>query len=580
MPEPAVRPEQPPTSPSPPRGLLSRFADRRRQSRNLPEPVRRLPVTERAAVARAVRKCVPPADPALDEPTVALSAFTRRQVRRYGWLYLGTPVAALVMSAAMLIASHDEQTLGTAVFLVGAAIVTPALAVRRLERLERLESALRTGGRDGPPTPRRRVRVPSPATAAVTAGIMVVASGLWLQWDARLNRPDWTMDGPHGSFPAPIAAQAPQRPQYVKMTYPFDVLTYRGIVIRAARDSRSVTVYGVRPPTTYWRLTRRDHQLLDADLDPSTGRLLTVWAHVDHDTDDTEAPMTAMMLDVRTGKVRWERTVPGDPVDLDRGSSFIGRMAAIPTYQDLSVLDPATGHRRWRLRDRCEEGVGGTIGSTLILRRQCPETGLLLEGYDASTGHRRWSKSFASWWPGRDLARELPVKVDALDRNRMVVWTLEREAVYDAATGAELGEHRQPIDGDGKIFDTETGYGPCRLHPDHDHRDGICATDPVSGRRLWSFPFPGAEETTQLRSPMAVADGRVYTLTSDHGGEIVDHVDVNDARTGALLARVSPAFPRPDHLYGIQAAAGGALVLNDALVATSTPHKTVVLGDG
>jgi outer membrane protein assembly factor BamB len=290
--------------------------------------------------------------------------------------------------------------------------------------------------------------------------------------------------------------------------------------------------------------------------------------------------MTAMMLDVRTGKVRWDRTVPGDPTVLDRGSSYIGRTVAIPAYRDLSVLDPATGHRRWRLRDRCDEGVDGTIGTTLILRRQCPETGLLLEGYDAGTGRRRWSKSFASWWPGREHARELPVKVDALDRNRMVVWTLEREAVYDATTGAELGEHRQPIGGDGKIFDAETGYGPCRIHSHRDHHDGICATDPVSGRRLWSFPFPGTDETTQLRSPMAVADGRVYTLTSDHGGEIVDHVDVNDARTGALLARVSPTLPRPDHLYGIQSAAGGALVLNDDLVTASTPHKTVVLGDG
>ncbi|GAA2148277.1 hypothetical protein GCM10009727_51050 [Actinomadura napierensis] len=559
--------------------MLSRFGDRRWQSRNLPEPVRRLPVTERAAVARAVRKCVPPADPALDEPTLALSAFARRQIHRYGWMYLGTPVAALVMSAAMLIASHDKQTLGTAAILVGAAIVTPASAVRRLERLERLESAIRTGGQDGPPTPRRRVRVPSPATAAVTAGIMVVASGLWLQWDARHNRPDWRLYGPHGAFPAAIAAQAPQHPRFVMMTYPFDVLTYRGIVIRAARNSGSVAAYGVRPFTIYWRLTRRDHRLVDADLDPSTGRLLTVWAHVDHDTDDTDAPMTAMMLDVRTGKVRWDRTVPGDPVVLGRGSSSIGRVVAIPAYQDVSVLDPATGHRRWRLRDRCEEGAGGTIGTTLILRRECPGTGLLLEGYDAATGRRLWSKSFASWWPGRDLARELPVKVDALDRNRMVVWTLEREAVYDATTGAQLGEHRQPIDGDGKIFDAETGYGPCRIHSDRDHRDGICATDPVSGRRLWSFPFPGADETTQLRSPMAVADGRVYTLTSDHGGEIVDHVDVNDARTGALLARVSPAFPRPGRLYGIQSTAGGALVLNDSLTPASTPHKTVVLGD-
>jgi hypothetical protein len=79
---------------------------------------------------------------------------------------------------------------------------------------------------------------------------------------------------------------------------------------------------------------------------------------------------------------------------------------------------------------------------------------------------------------------------------------------------------------------------------------------------------------------VAVADGRVYTLTSDHGGEIVDHVNVNDARTGALLARVAPALPRPDHVYGIRAAADGALVLTDDLVPTPTPNKTVVLGDG
>ncbi|MER6816702.1 PQQ-binding-like beta-propeller repeat protein [Spirillospora sp. NPDC000708] len=591
MPEPAVHPEEQSASPSspPPRGLLRRLGDRRRQSRGLPESVRRLPAADRAAVARAVRRCVPPPDPALDEPTLASSRYVRDQMRRYAWLYRWPPVALVAVSAVMLAATRTEQMAGTTVVLIGVAVLSPASAARRRGRLERLETAIRARGQDGTPAPepRRRVRVPSPATAAIAAGMLLVASGLWLQWDAHHRRNDWTIDGPHGAFPETIATQPPQHPRKAVAAYPYPALTYRGLAIEATRNSGSVTARRIRPAATYWRLARRDHRLLDADIDPATGRLLLVWAHLDPDTGATEAPLQAMAVDVRTGSIRWTRTLSTRSDVLDQGSTVIGRAALIPA-EGVTVLDPATGHRRWRLHDGCEEAPGGTLGGTVILRRECPGTGLLVEGYNAAAGHLLWSMNFARWWPGREHAAVLPVRVAGLDRNRIVVWTLEREAVYDATTGAELGEHPQPVDADGKVlgagenkvFDGETGYGPCWIAPPRDLHEGICATDPVTGRRLWSFRFPGAAETPQLGSPVAVADGRVYTLTSDHGGEIVDHVNVNDARTGALLARVSPALPRPDHVYGIRAAADGALVLTDDLVPTPTPNKTVVLGDG
>ncbi|MGI5329681.1 hypothetical protein [Actinomadura nitritigenes] len=591
MPEPAVHPEQHSTSPSspPPRGPLRRLGDRRWQSRGLPESVRRLPIAERAAVARAIRRCVPPSNPALDEPTLAFGRYVRDQMRRYAWLYRWPPVALVAISAATLAATRTERIVGTTIVLIGVAVLSPASAARRRERLQRLESAIRARGQDGTPEPgpRRRLRVPSPATAAIAAGMLLVASGLWLQWAAHHHRNDWTIDGPHGAFPEAIAAQPAQHPQKVVASYPYTALTYGGLAIEAAWNSGSVTAHRIRPAATYWRLARRDHRLLDADLDPATGRLLLVWAHLDPDSDTTEVPLQAMAVDVRTGAIRWTRMISTHSDVLDRGSTVIGRAALIPA-EAVTVLDPATGHRRWRLHDGCDEAPGGTLGGTVILRHECPGTGLLVEGYDAATGHLLWSMNFASWWPGREHAAVLPVRVGGLGRNRVVVWTLEREAVYDATTGAEIGEHRQPVDADGKVlgagenkvFDGETGYGPCWITPPRDLRKGICATDPVTGRRLWSFRFPGAEETTQLSSPMAVADGRVYTLTSDHGGEIVDHVNVNDARTGALLARVSPAFPRPDHMYGIRTAAAGALVLTDELVPTQTSNKTVVLGDG
>ncbi|HEU5027770.1 MAG TPA: PQQ-binding-like beta-propeller repeat protein [Spirillospora sp.] len=575
MPEPAVHPEQP--SPPPRSGRLARLLDRR--ARGLPEPVRILPAAQRAVVARAVRRCVLPADPALDEPTLALAERTLEQARRYAWVYRWPPVALVVAAVAALIASRDERMVAAAVLFLGTAIVIPSSAMRRDDRLERIARAIRGGaaGEGGQPVTgaRRRLRLPSPATAATIAGILVVASGLWLQWDARRHRPDWTTDGPHGAFPAAIAAQVPLRPRKVIASWPFPVLAYRGLAIEALRNSGSVTAHRIRPAGTYWRLTRRDHRLVDAGLDPATGRLLLLWDHLDHETGDRRGPLQAMVVDARTGKVRWNRTISNHAVG---GSAVIGSSALIQA-DGLNVLDPATGDRRWRRHDDCGTATMGTSAGTLLLERECPRI-TLLEGYDAATGRRRWSKDFASWWPGRQHARVLPVKVGVLDRNRIVVWTLEREAVYDTATGAQVGEHPQPINGDGKVFDTATGYGPCSIRSHRGPSDGICATDAATGRRLWSFRFPGAEETTQLSSPVAVDGGRVYTLTSDHGGEIVDHVDVNDARTGALLGRVSPAFPRPDHLYGIQSAAGGALVLTDDLVPTPTPHKTVVLGDG
>ncbi|WP_235834044.1 outer membrane protein assembly factor BamB family protein [Actinomadura logoneensis] len=417
--------------------------------------------------------------------------------------------------------------------------------------------------------------------------VLLAVSTAVAVWEAR-PRPDWKLDGPHGAFPTAVAAEAPHRPEKTVATFPYLPMIYGGVALRAVPEADAITAADLRSGRVYWTFTRRRGHLVAASVDWKRGRLLTVWARADAEAGSTSVPLRVTTLDIRKGRVAWERTIDGSGPYPSTGfwEPRVRTAAVIPFSRAVVALDPGTGRTRWQVPDPCDHTAVLLTESTVVLHHQChgDET---VDGRDAATGRLLWSRTFASWWPGRDLARKLPVKVADLGRDRVVVWTVEREAVYDARTGSAIAERPaagKPTDtvsrGDDLVFRDGVRYGTCYLRLARGARHGICANDEVSGRTLWTSPLPGRHDWPALNPSVAVADGRVYSLSSVHGGEFADRLTVNDARTGAVLARVPLSLPSQGDLYRLAGASDGVVAfMNDMVTSLPRKYPTVLLGD-
>ncbi|WP_026413243.1 PQQ-binding-like beta-propeller repeat protein [Actinomadura oligospora] len=437
-----------------------------------------------------------------------------------------------------------------------------------------------------PRTGRRWSSIPRWAKAGAAAAVaLLVASGLGLTVWGERPRPDWTMDGPHGAFPAAVASGAPKNPTKTIASFRYSPAVFEGVAIKALHDAESVIVSDLRSGRVYWTFTGHRRRVVAAALDENTGRLMAVWARHDHDGDMTEAPARVTMLDIRTGKVVWDRGIDRKAVIPDGfWAPNIEASAVIQIDGKVVALDPATGRVRWQIPDDCERSGLVATASTVIVNHVCHDDETV-ESFDATTGRRLWGKTFARWRPGREFARSLPVRVEALDHDRVAVWIRDHEAVYDARTGGELavsrGAEGTVTRNNDLVFSGGVQVGTCWTDRAHKVVTGICANDVSSGRRLWTYWYPGEDEQYVLNTsmPVAAADGRVYSLSSDRGGESADRLTINDARTGAVLARIPLSLP--EGLFQLGGVGDGVVRLRNLEAGSRADVvQTVVLGDG
>ncbi|RMI47198.1 hypothetical protein EBO15_03150 [Actinomadura harenae] len=392
------------------------------------------------------------------------------------------------------------------------------------------------------------------------------------------------MDGPHGRFPAAVASEAPKHPTNTIASLPYSPVVFEGVAIKAEYDAEEVTTSDLRSGHTYWTFAGHRRHIVAAAIDRGTGRLMTVWARYDGKHDMTEAPARIAMLDIRTGKVAWDREI-SQKASVSEGFWAPGILTSALIQIDGKVvaLDPGTGRTRWQIPDNCEHAGLATTASTVLVTHVCQgdET---VESYDATTGQHLWSKTFAKWWPGRDRARSLPVRDEGLDHDRVAVWTRQHEAVYNARTGATLADRAEenPTRNIDLAFSGGIQVGTCWTNRAPKGVTGICANDVLSGRKLWAYWYPGKDEEYILNTsmPVVVADGRVYSLSSDHNGQIADRLTINDTHTGAPLARIPLTLPSTDALFQLDGAGHGLVSLhNSRPPAEPDATDTVFLGD-
>lgn len=559
---------------------MRRWRDGRSWRPAIGKAVQDLSDAEYAAVRKAVRKGVPPTDPALDAPTQAVVAFTRYHLaRKVRWRTLYALVPALHATFVM----RGELGLRLGILGIAVAIATyPRWERARLDQLEARISARSEAGGEAAGK-RRWSYAPLLGKVGTVSAILLVASGPGVAaWDAR-PRQDGKLDGPHGAFPAALAAEAPKHPQSMLRSFRFFPVIYEGVAIKATEGTDTVTVSDLRSSAAYWTFTRRGQDIVGAAVDWERGRLMTVWNRHQADNDSTRVTMQ----DIRTGEITWDRRVKG-------GSSLSGgvwtpeiqRSVVIPFDRKVLALDPKTGRTRWQIPDDCDHTSLTSTVSTVVVDHLCGAD--TVDAYDAVTGRRLWSKALTGWGPD-DPARPLPVQVGDLGQDRIVAWSRGHEAVYNATSGATIAERSRPTDSghrflaaDDTDFDNGVAYGTCWVRPPQDVRLAICADDVLSGRRLWTAPYPSTKDHYVWRRSTDVASGRVYSLIHNAGDkELPYRLVVNDARSGALLFRAPLEFPNGDGNVELGGAGRGFVeVYSDQVDQSTHGNPTTLLGDG
>lgn len=373
-----------------------------------------------------------------------------------------------------------------------------------------------------------RPRVIIPVAVAIV--VLVTAGVRYLLDDG--------MSGPYGSFPWPVAAQAPARaPQRVAISTegPGGSQIYGGVAIGGfsiGSPHDGVRAVGIATGKTYWEY----HKQKPAEpigLDHATG---DVYVDGNHDL---------AKINVRTGRIRWSRPTPGYfPVEhaiaSGTGTLVIFNDSPGPDRGaggEMTGIDPVTGRTRWRSAYDCDAVDRTTVVVSGTLAMACGPTIGKVRGIDLATGKQRWSETFAALFPQKPHSGESDdfFVLDA-GQGRVAITTRNGFTLLDAMTGKIL--RRRVTKGElPTAFSGGMWLSTCALGT----TEGVCASDVDTGKRLWSSPLPGRQAGYSPGEPdehgyATVADGRVYSLSSiDTPQKEVDQIVVFDPRTGKRL---------------------------------------------
>lgn len=346
------------------------------------------------------------------------------------------------------------------------------------------------------------------------------------------------MSGPHGSFPGPVAAQAPARtPQRVATSLegPGGIQIYGGVAINGVSlggPDDAVRAVSIATGKTYWEYDKQKHAE-PIGLDRTTG---DVYVDGEHDL---------AKINVHTGRIRWSRPTPGHFPNEHAIVSDTGTRTLV-IFNDggdgtMTGIDPVTGRTRWTSALGCDVRMGSTVvvGGTLAMT--CGLADDLVHGIDLATGKQRWYEDFARLFPEKPHGdnRDDFFVLDA-GQGRVAVTTRDGFDLLDATTGKIL-RHRVTNGEVPVAFSDGMWLSTCAL----DKTEGVCASDTDTGKRLWSSPFPGHQAGYSPGDPgrlayATVANGRVYSLShslsaTDPRQKEIDQIVVFDLRTGRRL---------------------------------------------
>ncbi|MGI5228904.1 PQQ-binding-like beta-propeller repeat protein [Actinoallomurus sp. CA-142502] len=341
------------------------------------------------------------------------------------------------------------------------------------------------------------------------------------------------MRGPYGRFPQPVAAQPPVRSARPVASVPRSTVIYGGLAIMPARDGvRAVDIVTGR---VYWRYPKGkglpvggvDRSAGDVFLESTSGELVRV--------------------DIRSGRIRWSRKVPGIGTDRSVVPDADAATLAFIGSDGMSGISRTTGKVRWTTKwpgtcpyDSDFSHVTVVPGTLAIACNDYGSRNNAVVGFDPATGTTRWVLRVSQLSAGASRPSDM-VDTLGLVGGRLAVANDDTTSLLDPATGRVMAERRwkdQPV----------AFAGGLQINVCMDKKDeAICGYDPVTGAELWRSP---SGHIPQLGESLAVADGRVYVVSEvSRNGTAVRELAVFDGRTGRVLGR-SPITGEADYVYG------------------------------
>lgn len=403
---------------------------------------------------------------------------------------------------------------------------------------------------------------------AVVIGAVLMVGGVFYEADERDGFAQFYADvfhggvrGPYGSFPPSPPVRPSLRSLRATATGGIDTTGFFGAVsvpsvvydgISVSSDGDDVVKAVVRSGKTYWRYQRHNQAISSIALDKKRGELFLSWGPPWRASGNKKTSIE--MMDVRSGRVRWRRSVGLAPVWSANGPKSrytrmavddAGRVVVLGDH-GMAGLDGGTGRVRWTtlwpsgcdsldtvIRDN-PVVVSGTAAFKLTCQVTAPAV-----GYDTATGARRWRLDFET------LLSKSPDYVSLADfvhfsdlgGGLLAIWGRRVTVVTDPTSGriirdvstADQSEAGAPAEG----FRVGNCGPAARLWR-------LCATDLRTGRSLWRTRLP-------LDHPAGVAidHDRVYMLSKDVTGPW--QLSVFDLHTGARLER-APMSNLPNSL--------------------------------
>lgn len=240
-------------------------------------------------------------------------------------------------------------------------------------------------------------------------------------------------------------------------------------------------------------------------------------------------------FNVETGEQLWETGRSSDRLAATAVPAVHDDRVYLSSYENLFVLDAATGEREWRASLGDHSRAAPTVTDELVY----VPVGGRLRALETDGGEERWQYPVG-------FARSSPALVDDTlyvagrvdDRRRSTV------AALDATDGEERWRVELPDAGPGSpVVSEETVY----LGTDD---GGLYALDAASGDRRWSLRFEWGVGTPALLGDRLVTSvgGRLYALTRRDDPDASPWAGVVDAYRGPDPG--TPAYPDSDFYFG------------------------------
>ncbi|MBL1291981.1 PQQ-binding-like beta-propeller repeat protein [Streptomyces sp. For3] len=299
---------------------------------------------------------------------------------------------------------------------------------------------------------------------------------------------------------------------------------------------RTVSGYSMADGAVRWSL-RLPQDICGAPTQPTTdGRIVVV---TEGEETDTGADCSVMqMIDLRTGKTGWTKSLPNNP-DTQRRPAMAANGATVTFARpgQVHTYRAEDGQELFAAQPRDCQSYSFVSGPRMVALANCAK-GHEVQEFDPASGKLKWRYAVEQGWSVEQVYSVSPLVVamgkgdawrlvalrdDGTYRSAIDLGTRDVDlgfAGYEVRCGGYLVVSRNRDDCEGVAADDDTFYiSTKRKHVEFDVDNRIVAFDLDTGRQKWAADAP----LGRRMEPMRLDGGKLLVhvaATTSRGGEI------------------------------------------------------------